>query len=88
MITHFHANKLFTELYLQKEFFDLVDIDSFGGDSSFLRSALCVAKIGGLLYLTSTDGRSSGGHRPTRYNANSFPFFIGYLLNLSSLLRF
>ncbi|KAF3330398.1 tRNA (guanine(26)-N(2))-dimethyltransferase isoform X2 [Carex littledalei] len=66
VVTHFHANRLFSECYLQKEFFDLVDIDSFGGDSSFLRSALCVVKIGGLLYLTSTDGRSSGGHRPSR----------------------
>ncbi|KAJ4786064.1 tRNA (Guanine(26)-N(2))-dimethyltransferase [Rhynchospora pubera] len=66
VITHFHANRLFCECYLQKEFFDLVDIDSFGGDSSFLRSALCVVKIGGFLYLTSTDGRSSGGHRPSR----------------------
>jgi tRNA (guanine26-N2/guanine27-N2)-dimethyltransferase len=88
VITHLHANRLFSECYLQKEFFDLVDIDSFGGDSSFLRSALCVVKIGGLLYLTSTDGRSSGGHRPSRYNANSFLFFIEYLLDLSFLLTF
>ena len=52
MITHFHANRLFTECYLQKEFFDLVDIDSFGGDTSFLRSALCVVKIGGFQFFT------------------------------------
>lgn len=80
MITHFHANRLFTECYLQKEFFDLVDIDSFGGDTSFLRSALCVVKIGGLLYLTSTDGRSSGGHRPSRYDTDSFLCFVDIYL--------
>ncbi|KAJ3676494.1 hypothetical protein LUZ60_003906 [Juncus effusus] len=66
VVTHLHANRLFSECYLRKEYFDLVDIDSFGGETSFLRSALNVVKIGGFVYLTSTDGRSSAGHRPSR----------------------
>ncbi|KAF4352772.1 hypothetical protein G4B88_010172 [Cannabis sativa] len=47
-----------------REFFDLIDIDSFGSDSSFLRPAINALRFDGLLYLTSTDGYSSGGHRP------------------------
>ncbi|XP_057979386.1 tRNA (guanine(26)-N(2))-dimethyltransferase isoform X2 [Malania oleifera] len=62
--THFDANRVMTECYLQKDFFDLIDIDSFGSDSSFLRSAYNALKLGGLVYITSTDGYSSGGHRP------------------------
>ncbi|CAL5322796.1 unnamed protein product [Camellia sinensis] len=64
VVTHFDANRVMTECYLQKDYFDLIDIDSFGSDSSFLRSALCALKLDGLVYVTSTDGFSSGGHRP------------------------
>ncbi|XP_054796715.1 uncharacterized protein LOC129302068 isoform X1 [Prosopis cineraria] len=63
-ITHLEANRVMTDYYLQKNFFDFIDIDSFGSDSSFLRSAIISLKLGGLLYVTSTDGYSSGGHRP------------------------
>lgn len=64
MVTHSEANRVMAECYLRKDFFDLIDIDSFGSDSSFLRSAFNALKLDGLLYLTSTDGFSSGGHRP------------------------
>ncbi|XP_010252087.1 PREDICTED: tRNA (guanine(26)-N(2))-dimethyltransferase [Nelumbo nucifera] len=64
VVTHFDANRVMTECYLQRDFFDLIDIDSFGSDSSFFRSAYDSLKIDGLLYITSTDGFSSGGHRP------------------------
>ncbi|KAL8144519.1 hypothetical protein V2J09_017551 [Rumex salicifolius] len=63
-LTHFDANRVITECYLQRDFFDLIDVDSFGSDSSFLRSAFNALKLGGLVYVTSTDGFSSGGHRP------------------------
>ena len=63
-MTHNDANRLMVESYLNREYFDIVDVDSFGSDSSFLRSAIMVVRDGGLLYLTSTDGFSSGGHRP------------------------
>lgn len=58
------ANRVMTERYLEKDYFDLVDVDSFGSDSSFLRAAIGAVKLDGLLYITSTDGYSSGGHRP------------------------
>lgn len=63
-MTHFEANRVMTECYLQRDFFDLIDVDSFGSDSSFLRSAMNALRLDGLLYVTSTDGFSSGGHRP------------------------
>ncbi|EXB96517.1 tRNA (guanine(26)-N(2))-dimethyltransferase [Morus notabilis] len=63
-VTNFEANRVMTECYLQRDFFDLIDVDSFGSDSSFLRSAMNALRLGGLLYVTSTDGFSSGGHRP------------------------
>ncbi|XP_057483101.1 tRNA (guanine(26)-N(2))-dimethyltransferase [Actinidia eriantha] len=63
-VTHFDANRLMAECYLQRDFFDLIDVDSFGSDSTFLRSALNVVKLGGLLYVTCTDGFTSGGRRP------------------------
>lgn len=64
VVSHFDANRVLTECYLQRDFFDLIDIDSFGSDSLFLRSAMSALRLNGLLYLTSTDGYSSGGHRP------------------------
>ncbi|KAJ6973927.1 hypothetical protein NC653_030078 [Populus alba x Populus x berolinensis] len=50
---------------VSEDFFDLIDIDSFGSDISlFLRSAMNTLSFDGLLYVTSTDGHSSGGHHP------------------------
>ncbi|KAI5346696.1 hypothetical protein L3X38_014575 [Prunus dulcis] len=63
-VTLSDANRIMTECYLKRNFFDLIDIDSFGSDSSFLRSAINALKLDGLLYVTSTDGFSSGGRRP------------------------
>lgn len=64
VVTHLEANRVMTDYYIQKSFFDFIDVDSFGSDSSFLRSAINTLRFGGLLYVTSTDGFSSGGHRP------------------------
>lgn len=65
VVTHLDANRVLSECYLQKDFFDLIDIDSFGSDISlFLRSAMNTLSFDGLLYVTSTDGHSSGGHHP------------------------
>ncbi|KAI7738690.1 hypothetical protein M8C21_030792 [Ambrosia artemisiifolia] len=63
-VSHSVANRVLAEKYVEREYFDFVDVDSFGSDSSFFRLAFDVVKIGGLLYVTSTDGFSSGGHRP------------------------
>ncbi|CAA6669264.1 unnamed protein product [Spirodela intermedia] len=64
VVSHSDANRVMAENYLQRVLFDMVDVDSFGSDSSFLRSAILSVKLGGLLYVTSTDGYTSGGHRP------------------------
>lgn len=64
VVTHFDANRVMSECYLQRDFFDFIDVDSFGSDSSFLRSAFNALKLNGLVYVTSTDGYSAGGHRP------------------------
>lgn len=66
VVTNCDANRVMTELYLQKDFFDFIDVDSFGSNSSFLRPAINALKLDGLLYVTSTDGFSSGGHRPSQ----------------------
>ncbi|KAL3837815.1 hypothetical protein ACJIZ3_022406 [Penstemon smallii] len=64
VVKHSDANRVLTECYLERDYYDLIDVDSFGSESSFLRAAMCAVKLDGLLYLTSTDGYSSGGHRP------------------------
>jgi tRNA (guanine26-N2/guanine27-N2)-dimethyltransferase len=65
-ITHQDANQLFFTCYQQRDFYDLVDIDNFGNPSPFLATGLWATKIGGLLYLTSTDGRTTSGHAPEK----------------------
>lgn len=63
-VNHLPATRLLAECYLRKDYFDLIDVDSFGSGSSYLRLALDAVKLDGLVYITSTDGLSSGGHRP------------------------
>ncbi|KAJ7553158.1 hypothetical protein O6H91_06G085700 [Diphasiastrum complanatum] len=63
-VTHVDANRLLSSRYLANDYFDLIDVDSFGSSSVCLRSALAAVRHGGLLYVTSTDGVSSGGRRP------------------------
>ncbi|KAJ7959548.1 tRNA (guanine(26)-N(2))-dimethyltransferase [Quillaja saponaria] len=63
-VTQLEANRIMADYYLKNDYFDFIDVDSFGSDSSFLRSAMNALKWDGLLYATSTDGYSSGGHRP------------------------
>lgn len=65
-ITQMDANQVFFQCCRQQDFYDLVDIDSFGSPMPFLSTGLWAVKLGGLLYLTSTDGRTSGGHAPEK----------------------
>ena len=58
------ANRVFFHCYNRQDYYDLVDVDSFGSPASYLGTALWATKIGGLLYLTSTDGRTATGHLP------------------------
>lgn len=63
-ITHQDANSVFFDCYQRRDFYDLIDIDSFGSPMPTLATALWAVKLGGLLYLTSTDGRATSGHAP------------------------
>lgn len=65
-ITHDDAQAVFFRCYQERDFYDLVDIDNFGSPAPHTSNALWSAKIGGLLYLTSTDARSTSGHDPER----------------------
>jgi tRNA (guanine26-N2/guanine27-N2)-dimethyltransferase len=72
-ITHLEAHRLFFDCYNRRDYYDLVDVDCFGSAAPYLSTMLWATKIGGLMYLTSTDGRSATGHLPenslTTYNA-------------------
>ena len=65
MVTNDDANRVTMECCLRRYYFSF-DIDSFGSDSRFLRSAFEAPRFGGLVYVTSTDTYISGGHRPLR----------------------
>jgi len=74
-LTFKDANRLFFECYNHQDYYDLVDVDSFGSPAPYLNTALWATKIGGLLYLTSTDGRTATGHAPENSLAvyNAYP---------------
>jgi tRNA (guanine26-N2/guanine27-N2)-dimethyltransferase len=63
-ITHENADRVFCTCYSDRDYYDLIDIDSFGSPTPYLSSALRATQIGGLLYLTNTDGRTTTGHLP------------------------
>ncbi|HBB33315.1 MAG TPA: tRNA (guanine-N1)-methyltransferase [Cyanobacteria bacterium UBA8803] len=64
-ITHLDANQIFFDCYNRSDYYDLVDVDGFGSPAPYLGTSLWAVKIGGLLYLTSTDGRTATGHSPS-----------------------
>uniref|UniRef100_A0A0E0DPY3 tRNA (guanine(26)-N(2))-dimethyltransferase n=1 Tax=Oryza meridionalis TaxID=40149 RepID=A0A0E0DPY3_9ORYZ len=66
-VSHLDATRLLSERYLRREYFDVIDVDSFGGDAAYIRAALLALRIGGLLYLTSTDWRSARGYGSRRW---------------------
>ncbi|GBF82633.1 tRNA (guanine-N1)-methyltransferase [Aphanothece sacrum] len=65
-ISYKNANHIFFECYNNKDYYDLVDVDGFGSPSPYLSTMLWATKIGGLVYLTSTDGRTGTGHLPEK----------------------
>ncbi|MBD2112415.1 MULTISPECIES: tRNA (guanine-N1)-methyltransferase [Cyanophyceae] len=65
-ITYQDANQVFFTCYQQRDFYDLVDIDNFGSPAPYVSTGLWATRLGGLLYLTSTDGRATSGHDPER----------------------
>lgn len=65
-ITHRDAHRVFFDCYRERDYYDLVDVDCFGSAVPYLNSMLWATKIGGLMYLTSTDGRTLTGHPPEK----------------------
>ena len=63
-ITHQDAHRLFFDCYRRRDYYDLVDVDCFGTAAPYLSTMLWGAKINGLMYLTSTDGRTLTGNLP------------------------
>ncbi len=63
-ITHQNAREVLLTCGAQGKRFDLIDVDNFGSPSCFIPLALEAIHLEGLLYLTSTDGRSTGGREP------------------------
>ena len=63
-ITHQDAHRVFFKCYEDRDYYDLVDVDCFGSAVPYLSTMLWATKIGGLMYLTSTDGRTLTGHLP------------------------
>ena len=66
MVSALNVHHLCMARTLAGDRYDLVDIDAFGSGSQFVADALDVTKIGGLMYLTSTDGRTYSGREPQR----------------------
>lgn len=62
LILHRDANRLFFQCYDRRDYYDIVDVDSFGSPVPFLSTSLWAVRLGGLVYLTSTDGRTATGH--------------------------
>ncbi|CAD6272357.1 unnamed protein product [Miscanthus lutarioriparius] len=75
VVSHNDATRLLSERYLRREYFDVIDVDSFGGDAAYVRAALLALKIGGLLYLTSTDWRSARGYG-SRSSLSSYGAYV------------
>ena len=50
------AKHLLSKFSLIDERFDMIDLDAFGSPSEFSHHAISALKLGGILYLTSTDG--------------------------------
>ncbi|AFZ45548.1 N(2),N(2)-dimethylguanosine tRNA methyltransferase [Halothece sp. PCC 7418] len=73
-ITHTDANRIFFDCYYRSDFYDLIDLDAFGALTPYLSTILWGTKLGGLVYLTSTDGRSVTGNAPE----NSLKYYGAY----------
>lgn len=63
-LTHEAVNRVFWHCAIDRDYYDLIDIDSFGNPGTLLASCLSAVRYGGLIYLTSTDGRTISGHFP------------------------
>jgi tRNA (guanine26-N2/guanine27-N2)-dimethyltransferase len=58
------AIRVFFDCYNHQDYYDLVDVDGFGSPVPHVHASLSACAINGLIYLTSTDGRTVTGRAP------------------------
>lgn len=58
------AIRVFFDCYNHQNYYDLVDVDGFGSPVPYVHASLSACAINGLIYLTSTDGRTVTGRAP------------------------
>jgi len=63
-ITHLPLHTVFADCQQRCDYYDLVDIDAFGSPAPYFSNCFGATRIGGLMYFTSTDGRTLTGHDP------------------------
>jgi tRNA (guanine26-N2/guanine27-N2)-dimethyltransferase len=63
-ITHLPTQHVLYQAAIDRAYFDLIDLDAFGNPLAFIPGCLAALRSGGLLYVTSTDGRSLSGQLP------------------------
>jgi tRNA (guanine26-N2/guanine27-N2)-dimethyltransferase len=63
-ITDRTAQDVLHQLAIARDYFDLIELDVFGKPLTFLPAAIQALKLGGLLYVANTDGRSLSGQQP------------------------
>ena len=63
-LTHSDAHRIFFDCFNRRDYYDLVDVDCFGTSAPYLSTMLWATKLSGLMYLTSTDGRTLAGRMP------------------------
>lgn len=59
-----NAKHLLSYCFGTQDYYDFIDLDGFGSGAEFILPLLQAVKLEGLIYLTSTDGRSLTGHLP------------------------
>jgi tRNA (guanine26-N2/guanine27-N2)-dimethyltransferase len=65
-LTHQPANHVFYDCAHHRDYYDFIDVDAFGSPTALVPACLQATRWGGLIYLTSTDGRSISGHFPAQ----------------------
>jgi tRNA (guanine26-N2/guanine27-N2)-dimethyltransferase len=63
-ITYQSAYHVSQACYQHQDYYDFIDLDSFGLPCAYLQGCLQAIKWGGLLYITATDSRTLAGHHP------------------------
>ena len=65
-LSHQDAHRLFFGCFNRRDYYDMVDVDCFGTAAPYLSTMLWATKLNGLMYLTSTDGRTFAGRIPDK----------------------